>query len=390
MRKLYRALGASAGIAILAACSSGQSGIEPPSQSVNVQQQSSLQFSVGTANFNGATYLNTVVTFRQSNGLSATLYNTPTITGPAGFVVSGCPAASNGAAVGAVTAPCVDNGTNHISGTPPTQPGTAAVVTTFNQTGGAFAYGFAPANSSTGGTAYYPGNPVGRGFNWIGNVVIGAAPLSDVYGQPFYVSSGSKLAFVLGPPATPDFHNPNTGYPSGFAGYDSGFVMFGVTPVVGVYNLNLAVPGPNAGQNAATFNASSTLASAVPLPNEAPPVVAEPGAAGTGSAVNFTVGPAPAGASSQVLYVIDINGASGALTFYSFNAGAAGGTFSLPGSDFHASTNTGASADAILTYTVGANWDIVGDAPPSNTSPTPPLPANTNVTVSAPVLVSYS
>jgi hypothetical protein len=352
-----------------------------------VQQQSSLQFSVGTANFHGSTYLNTVVTFRQPNGLSATLYNTPTITGPAGFVVSGCPSASNGGTPPATVA-CADNGTNHISGTPPTQPGTAAVVTTFNQTGGAFAYGFAPANSSTAGTAFYPGNPSGRGFSWIGNAVIGSAPLIDVYGQPLYAAASAKLGFLLGPPAVPDFHNPNAGYPSGFAGYDSGFLMFAVTPVVGAYNLNVTVPGPNIGQTVATFNVTSTLASAAPLPNEAAPVVTEPGGAGTGSAVNFVVAPAPAGTTSQVLYVIDINGNSGATTFYSFNAGTAGGTFTLPGSTFHPS-NTGASADVILTYSVAANWDIVGDAPPNNTSPTPPLPANTNITVSAPVLVNY-
>lgn len=389
MRVLYRSLGAAAGIAILAACSSGQSAIEPPSQSVNVQQQSSLQFSVGTANFHGSTYLNTVVTFRQPNGLSATLYNTPTITGPAGFVVAGCPAASNGAAVGAATVPCSDNGTNHISGTPPTQPGTAAVVTTFNQTGGAFAYGFAPANSTTAGTAYYPGNPSGRAFGWFGSASLGLGGLLDIYGQPLLAATASKLPFVLGPPATPDFHNPNAGYPAGFAGYDSGFVMFGVTPVVGAYTLNLTVPGPNAGQNSAVFNATSTLASAAPLPNEAPPVLAEPGGNGTGSAVNFVVAPAPAGTTSQVLYVVDINGASGALTFYSFNAGTAGGTFTLPGADFHPANADGTNNDAILTYTVAANWDIVGDAPPGNTSQNPPLPANTNITVSAPVLVSY-
>jgi hypothetical protein len=388
VRAIYRSLGAAAGIAILAACSSGQSAIQPPSTSVNVQQQSTLQFSVGTANFHGSTYLNTVVTFRQPNGLSATLYNTPTITGPAGFVVAGCPAASNGA-VPATTVPCADNGTNHISGTPPTQPGTAAVVTTFNQTGGAFAYGFAPANSSTGGTAYYPGNPSGRAFGWYGSANFGLGGLLDIYGQPLLAATGSKLPFVLAPPATPDFHNPNAGYPAGFAGYDSGFVMFAVTPVVGAYNLNIAVPSSTAGVNSAVFNATSTLASATPLPNEAAPVLGEPGGAGTGSAVTFTVAPAPAGTTSQVLYIVDINGASGALTFYSVNAGTAGGTFTLPGADFHPANADGTNNDAILTYSVAANWDIVGDAPPGNTSAAPPLPANTNITVSAPVFVSY-
>ena len=378
MQAIYRALGAAAGIAILAACSSGQSAIQPPSTAVNVQAQSSLQFSVGTANYAGTTYLNTVVTFRQPNGLSATLYNTPTITGPAGFVV---PASSTAG---------VDAGTNHISGTPPTQPGTTAVATTFAQTGGAFSYGFAPANSTTAGTAYYIGLPGGRGFSWLGSTV-GTAALDDTYGQPIYAATASKLPFVLGPPATPDFHNPAAGYPAGFAGYDSGLVMFAATPVAGAYTLNVTVPSNTVGQNSAVFNVTSTLASVVPLGAETAPVVVEPGAPGTGSAVNFTVAPAPAGTTSQVLYVVDVNGATGGLTFYSFNAGVAGGTFTLPGADFNPA-NAAAnppSPDAIVTYTAAANWDIVGDSAPLNSSPTPPLPANTNVTVSAPVIATY-
>ncbi len=138
MREIYRALGTAAGIAILSACTSGQSGIEPTVTSVNPQTTTSLQFRVGTAHFaNGSVYLNTVATYRQANGLSGTLYNSPTITGPAGFVV---PAAGSAG---------TDAGTNHISSTPPTQPGTTAVVTTFNQSGGVFSYGFAPANATT-------------------------------------------------------------------------------------------------------------------------------------------------------------------------------------------------------------------------------------------------
>lgn len=385
MRVIYRALGAAAGIAILAACSSGQSAIQPPSTSVNVQQNSNLQFAVGTANYGGTVYLNTVVTFRQAGGLSATLYNTPTITGPAGFTV---PAAGSAG---------TDAGTNHISGTPPTQPGTAAVATTFNQIGGAFAYGFAPANSTTAGTAFYPGNPSGRttpannfanGFP-AGSGARGAGEVPDVYAQPFYLGSTAKLDFLLGPPAVPDFHNSSLGYPAGFAGYDSGFMMFGATPVTGTYTLNVTVPGPNVGQPSAVFNVSSTLSSLTPLATEPMPVIAEPGAAGT--AVNFTVGPAPAGATSQVLYVVDVNGASGALTFYSFNAGAAGGTFTLPGADFHPGNSTvpPTTNDAVVAYVVAGNWDIVGDAPPNSTSQAPPLPAQANISVSAANTVTY-
>lgn len=372
MRAVTRLLGSAAGIAILAACTSGQSGIQPPSTGANVQAQSTLQFRVGTVNYQGtSTYTNTVVTFRQSNGLSAVLYDTPSITGPAGFVVPATapnnPALSSGAGA--------DAGTNTISATPPTQPGTPAVATTFAQSGGAFSYGFAPANSSTAGTAFYPGNPSGRAFaSAVGTV-------TDVYPQPIYRSSAGKRPFILGPPAVPDFHNPNAGFPSGFAGYDSGFTSFAVTPVAGSYALHLTVPGPNVGQNVAVFDTSASLTNLVPLGTEPPPAVAEPGGAGT--AVTFTAAPAPAGATQQVIYVVRIDGATGALTFYAFNAGAAGGTFTLAASNF-------AAGDTVAAWTVGADWDVVGDAAPNSSSPAPPLPAQTDITISPIGAISYT
>ncbi|HTD36288.1 MAG TPA: hypothetical protein VK669_02145 [Candidatus Limnocylindrales bacterium] len=381
MRAVTRLLGGAAGIAILAACTSGQSGIQPPSNAPNVQQNSTLQFRVGTVNYQGTSlYTNTVVTFRQANGLSATLYNTPAITGPATWIIPATapnnPASSSGAGT--------DAGTNTISGTQPTQPGTPAVATTFGQVGGAFAYGFAPANSSTTGASFYPGNPSGRGFNSALGVV------SDIYPQPIYRTSGGKRPFVLGPPAVPDFHNPSLGFPAGFAGYDSGFMSFAVAPVVGTYSLHLTVPGPNVGQFTAVFDQTASIATIVPLGTEPSPPIAE--VAAPGGAVNFTVGPAPAGATQQVLYVVDINGATGALTFYAFNAGAAGGTFSLPAADFHpGNSNPPANTtnDTVVAYVVGANWDVVGDAAPNNSSPAPPLPAQTDITISPLNAITY-
>lgn len=354
MRKLLNGLGAAAGIAILSACTSGQAGIEPPHTAVDVAATTALQFRVGTALYsNGQTYLNTVVTFRQANGLSGTLYNTPTITGPAGFVVP------------SVTSAGTDAGTNHISGTPPTQPGTSAVPTTFGQTGGAFAYGFAPANSTTTGVAKYPqGN------------------FAYVYTQPIYGSG--KRAFVLGPPAVPDFHNGT--FPSGFLGYDSGFIMFAAAPVAGTYSLQVAVPSNTIGQNAAVLNASGTLTSIAPLPAEAPPVITSTGNGGA----TFTVAPAPAGVTHQVLYITNGNGP----TVYSFDAGAAGGVFTLSPTSGPKDANGNPSApfatgDPINAVVVGADYDIVGNAPPINTQEAPALPAQTDITVSTAAKLTY-
>ena len=374
MRAIYKTLGSAAGISILAACTGGQAGVEPPSTQAPVQTQSTLQFRVGTVNWRGlATFTNTVVTFRQPNGLSATLYNTPTITGPAGFVVpTTVPTACLGTSASTTASGGgTDVGTANISATPPTQPGTPAVATTFNQIGGAFAYGIAPANSTTGGTSFYPGNPVGRGFaSQIGVV-------SDVYTQPLYCSSTRKLPYVLAPPATsPDFHNPSLGFPPGFIGYDSGFMTFGVAPVAGSYALHMTIPSATIGVNSAVFDQTASITSVVPMGTVTPVVVAEPGSPGT--ALTFTVAPAPAGATSQVLYVVD----QSTGTYWSFNTGTAGGVFSLAAGNFTA-------GDVIRAYVAAANWDIVGDGPPANTSTAPPLPAQTNVSLSTLSSVAY-
>ena len=355
MRAVYRALGAAGGIAILSACTSGQSGIEPPSKAVDVQNTSTLQFRVGTGNFQGTTVLNTVVTFRQPNGLSATLYNTPTITGPAGFVVPATAGATN-----------TDTGTNHISGTQPTQPGTVAVVTTFGQTGGAFAYGFAPANSTTAGTANYTHTST------TSSQVAGVS-VTNSYTQPIWNATTSKLPFILGPPAVPDFHPLTSGFPASFAGYDSGFVMFAATPVVGTYAFNLTVPANTIGTFAAVFNTTATLTSAVPLPPMPGPIVG----GGGGAAITVTVGPAPAGVTSRVIYVADRAAAANPVgnQFFAFNAGVAGGTFTVP-------VTTVVTGDRFTAWQVGADFDIVGGAAPANTSTAPALPAQTDVTVS--------
>ena len=357
MRAVYNALVAAGGISILSACTGGQSHIEPPFTAVNPQTQSSLQFRVGTANYQGTTFLNTVVTFRQPNGLSATLYNTPTITGPAGFVVP------------AVAAAGVDAGTNHISGTQPTQPGTVAVVTTFGQTGGAFAFGFAPANSTTGGAANYAKASTSS------SQVPGVSPV-NAYLQPIYLATAAKEPFLLGPPAVPDFHNVALGYPAGFAGYDSGFTMFGVTPVAGTYAFDLTVPSNTIGQNSAVFDVTAALTSVVPLATVAAPV----GSGGGGTGATFTVPAAPPGATARVIYmaVRSVNAGNGTVPlFFAFNVGTSATSATLAASNL-------VTGDRVYAWVVAADFDIVGNAVPNNLSPTPPLPAQTDVSVSPP------
>ena len=404
MRALYRALGTAAGISILAACTGGQSGIEPPATTVNVQNTTVLQFRVGTARY-GATatpLLNTLVTYRQANGLSGTLYNSPTITLPAGPLV---PAAGSAG---------TDAGTNHISSTPPTQPGTTALVTTFGQSGGVFAYGFANANSTTSGAANYaqfvggaaanngifaddantqiigptPVVAPPAGANGKGNTAINIyggeqGAYANAYMQPFYAATVTKIPFLLGPPAVPDFHNGT--FPNGFLGYDSGFTMFTLTgaPVAGSYSLTVNVPSATLGINAATFTQAATLTNTVALPVVTPPTIVDPGTGGA----SFVVAPAPAGVTNQVLYVIDVSSNSGVPTHYSFNVPAAGGTFVLsptsgPQNSAGAGTKPFSAGDSVYAYVVGADYDVLGLAPPINTQQAPTLPAQADVSVS--------
>ncbi|HWT06466.1 MAG TPA: hypothetical protein VN224_11965, partial [Xanthomonadales bacterium] len=262
-----------------------------------------------------------------------------------------------------------DATTNHISGTQPTQPGVAAVATTFGQTGGAFAFGFAPANSTTGGAANYA--RASTSSSQVPGVTV-----TNAYTQPIYLATGAKLPFLLGPPAVPDFHNPALGYPAGFAGYDSGFTMFGVTPVVGTYAFNLTVPSNTIGQNSAVFDVTAPLATAVPMA----PVVAPVGGGGAGTPVTFTVGAAPPTATARVIYmaVRSVNAGSGVVPlFFAFNAGTAPTTVALAASNL-------TTGDRVYAWVVAANFDIVGDAVPNNLSPTPTLPAQTDVSVSPP------
>jgi hypothetical protein len=415
VRAEYRALGAAAGIAILAACSSGQSAIQPPSTAVSVQNTTALQFRVGTARHaDGNVYFNTLVTYRQGNGLSGTLYNTPSITGPAGFVVPAAQTAST--TVG--SQPGVDAGTHSITATPPTQPGTPATATTFNQTGGAFAYGFAPANSTTSGAANYaqmPAANLGASFNSAiygdatstittgpgagntqNNIAGGGGRYINVYTQPLYLTPSRRLPFLLGPPVTPDIHNPNAGYPSGFLGYDSGFTYFAVAPVAGTYTMNMTVPSNTGGNVAATFTTTASLTSVAGLPVEPTPVTTETAvsanACGTGvpgGGASIVVAPGPAGVTNQVLYVVDVSATTGLPTHYAFNIAAAGGTATLSATSGPGGKVPFCSGDSVYAWVVGADYDIVGLAPPGNTQQTPSLPAQADITVSPVYEIAY-
>jgi hypothetical protein len=396
VRAVFSTLGIVSVLASLSACNAGYNPLTSTLVQVDTQANSALQFRVGTALFaDGTVGLNTLVTFRNTGGASATSINTPAITGPAGFVVPNN--AQTNPAGGTEDA---DVGTNMITGTPPN----GTTTTSFGLTGGAFSYGFANSNTSQVGTAVYsqfvstskPNNAlyldtdstivVGSGKGTVeGTIVPKVFGASDVgaignsYPSPLFAPQTNRLPFLIGPPAVADFHNATVA--AGFLGYDSGFTAFAATPVAGTYSLTINVPA-TVTQSAATFTQAATLASVAPLGAEATPVVIT--STGDGGAT-FTVAAAPAGVTNQTLYIVDIGFATAAPTMYSFDAGAAG-TFTLNNTSgptvSSAATAPFATGDVIFAYVVGSDYDIVTLAPPTNVSESPTLPAQADISIS--------
>lgn len=267
----------------LAACTQGTS-VTPTVTQANLNANT-LQFAVGTANIGsvgaaGTVGLNTVSTFRQPNGNSAVLVDTPTITVPAGFVI---PAAGG-----------VNAGTNTMTGTPQTFATPAPPADTFGQSNGVFSYGIEPFNATSTGGARYAGNP-------------------QLLSMPFWTTAANQQRFVGGPPAYP-FFNDGT-YPNGFQGYGQGFDDFAAAPVTGTYTLSVAVLPQNAPSQ--TFTASATLSSLVPLPAIAPPTFVR-NASGDGGGTGVVTVPADPRIVETMVYIVnrDQVGPLGSATYY--------------------------------------------------------------------------
>lgn len=367
----YKLLAAAVVAALLAGCSANGTA-SPPTSVVSNLGADVLQFAVGTANIGatGTVGLNTVATFRQPNGLSAALVNTPTITAPAGFVP---PACGTG---------CVDNATTHtISGAPQNvNPAVANPVTTLGQAGGVFSFGLAPENEGATGAAVF-----------------------TRYVEPFTggtTANATNLNFTGGPPAYPFFKDGT--FPASFTGYSQGFVMFNATPVAGTYNLSVVVASSNNGTT--TFSANSTLSNLTPLPALTTPTFVKDGAGGGSGVVTvpvdarvvetmvyfqnvsqgtfFAVGPIR-GTGAQAFSISDFLGPCG---------GAAG-----TGCQNNAATRspTFATGNTVRIYAATYDYPMFEASPPGNTQQAPTInggAATSNqadITTSASATITY-
>jgi hypothetical protein len=204
--------------AIASGCGNGGAS-EPPVTSLDPAATSKLQFAVGMATIalNGqvAYGLNTVLTLRQANGLSGTLYNVPQILGPTNFnVLTSTQTGSDVQSAGA------DFGTNHITWATLNQSQwTGPFRGQKASTTGAFGYGLCPCNSNSG--------PVN-----------GTSPVYQTFNLPVYGSQNTL--FYGGPPAFPAADPAVLAL--GWQGYSLGFTDFAVKPVIGAYQLDAAVP----------------------------------------------------------------------------------------------------------------------------------------------------
>lgn len=389
MKKQLRILGVLVGGAFAATqatgCGTNGNAQIPPITQAPLSQNA-LQLAVGTARIGqdgNVVGLNVVATLRQPNGLSAVLADQPTLTGPAGFTVSGAAPGAYPSAV--VSSPNVDAGTAHISGSPQVPLNNANLVnSTLGTFTGVFSYGFGPFNcdqNCTNISGYYPGNPNasgGNGFSssiYDGSSIVAQALKSGDPTQPLPFFSSDPFDYLMGPPAVP-FFNDGT-FPTGFSGYSPGFTDFEMTPVSGQYSLTVNVAAQNA--KPVTYNATATLGSTAAL---GPIAVTDfTGSAGGGTG-HVAV---PAGVTETLVFIVDEEAGSyytvGPLT------GTGSVAFTLPGTlgpcvgtgcqNGASATPSLTSKDHVAVAAVGFDYPAFEAAPPGNKQQKPAI-ANAN------------
>jgi Mrp family chromosome partitioning ATPase len=288
-------------------------GSSPNQTAPNVATLSSntLQFAVGTANMYGlGTALNVVATYRQPNGNSGTLLNSPTITLPAaipGALSAGAAGTGYDACSTAPTAPAA--GETRITSTP--QAALSNAVTSFGQSGGVYGLGIEPFNSQGQGDCTPAStNATGTPFQTAPYPV----PLYDTASPSFAGAAGDPNAFIPwgGPPAFLLTGSAvsvvgSSNYPAGTAGVSEGIDVFaGIAPVAsGLYTLAVAIPTTTAGTPTPT--ATFTLPAALTVLGAATAPAYVPGATGGGTFA-FVM---PALATEAYLQITDYGPATG-------------------------------------------------------------------------------
>ncbi len=288
----------------LTSCGSGGVAMAPTTQAVI--SSNVLQFAVGTANLYGAgTALNVVATYRQPNGNSGTLLNSPTISLPRGLpgaLAAGAAATGYDASSNAPNGPAP--GESNITSTAQTAGASCSPGTTFGQSGGVYGVGIEPFNAQGQADCTPAGtNATGTPFQ----VAPYPVPLYDS-ASPTFTPTGDPNVFVPwgGPPAFLLTGSSvsvvgSTNYPTGTAGVSEGIDVFaGVAPVAGgAYALSVSIP---ANTGTSVQSATFTLPGVVVLGTAVAPAYV-PDAAGDGGG-SFALA-MPTGATEAYLQITD-------------------------------------------------------------------------------------
>jgi hypothetical protein len=338
----------------LAGCSSSGSSPQTPNQAhpgSNV-----LQLAVGTANLGGtAGSLNVVTTYRQHDGDSGVLLDSPTLTLPAPVPGPGSAAAASYDVTATVLSgpTSVEAGTDSITSTSQSAGITCTTsVTSFGQSGGVFGLGIEPFNAQAQGDC----TPAGVGST-------GTPFQVPPYPVPLYdpLFGADPNAFIPwgGPPAFEIAGNPDSVvgslanfYPAGTAGVPEGIDVFeGIAPTPGgAYSLSISIPA-NTGtiQQATKFTIPTTLTT---LGTATSPAYTPDG--NGGGTFAFTM---PTGATEAYLELVDYGPAQ-------------------PATGSAISCNGIASAGTPLYYTIETTAsgtltlpDLIGPTAPSSVAP---------------------
>jgi hypothetical protein len=419
MNKTLRLLAYGAIAFALVGCgASGGVNAPAPNQVANLSANK-IEFAVGTVNLfgtpNGA--LNIAASYRQPNGKSGTLLNSPTITLPAPMGLAPATALTSCTALAAAPIVSYDSSSTVLAGPAPGETTTmtstsqaygSTAVTTFGQSGGVFGLGIEPFNATGQGQCTPPAFFSANGTPF--QVAPYPVPLYDtVASDPnAFIPWGGPPAFTLVNSGGDSVVGNSTDYPAGTAGISEGLDVFrGVKAVAGgTYTLSITVPVSVGSPT--TQTASFTMPAALTnLGNATAPAFAPNGKGGGTFA--FVM---PAGATQAYLQITDFgpdnavagcNGAGGAggpnpatgqpppPVYYTIET-TASGTLTLPDaigpggtpSVCTAAQNTAANggtatdADEIAIQVVGFDYDAFdatynNSNPPSLTNQTPQL-----------------
>jgi hypothetical protein len=367
-------------VATLCGCTTGQSNTTPPI--ISNPSTATPRLAVGTVNFASfagtATGINVLEIFRGSNGYSAVPINTATLSGPPGFSAPPpIPGTTPDPGAGAAQIPLGSARNQFVIGS----AGNGTILAS------ADGFGMGPPSSSVAGQNFYPFQPQ----------FALEAGLTMPPPQPS-VFPGGPLPIYGGPPAYP----PPSLVPSALSaqlmipsGWAEGFYLVALTspPPSGQYTLVVNY----------TANASNVATQATAqLGNQVLPFFNPPQIVGSGGGASVTV-QLPPGVTEAIVNVLDANvpplstllpanpstpaptpcPSGAAFTTLVFKQGGPT-TQNIPANLGAGGAATFCSGDTLFAQGFGFDYDDVGLGPPSDTSPTPTLPAQADVTVSFP------